>query len=53
MGCMPRPALVLGGLLWLSCAMAAAQTPAESNLDSLIGEYEQLIRTDDPVSAGQ
>ncbi|MBM0108275.1 DUF885 family protein [Steroidobacter sp. S1-65] len=53
MGCMPRAAWIFGGALWLACAAAAAQSPAESNLDSLIGEYEQLIRTEDPVSAGQ
>lgn len=54
MGCMPRPAFVLGGLvLCLSGSLAAAQSPAESNLTNLIGEYEQLIRKGDPVSAGQ
>lgn len=54
MGCMPRPAFVLGGLvLCLSSSLVAAQSPAESTLATLIGEYEQLIRQDDPVSAGQ
>src|SRR5688500_10074578 len=54
MGCMPRAALVLGGLvLCLSSSLAAAQSPAESSLATLIGEFEQLIRKDDPVSAGQ
>ncbi|MDY6946167.1 MAG: DUF885 family protein [Pseudomonadota bacterium] len=54
MGCMPRPALVLGGLvLSLSGSLALAQSPAESGLATLIGEYEQLIRKEDPVSAGQ
>ena len=59
MGCMPRPAsmlrsLVLGGLfLSSSCSLALAQSSAESSLATLIDEYEQLIRRDDPVSAGQ
>jgi uncharacterized protein (DUF885 family) len=51
---MSRPALVLAGLvLSLSCSLAAAQSPAETSLVTLIGEYETLIRKDDPVSAGQ
>lgn len=54
MACMPRPALVLGGLvLCLYGSLAVAQSPAESSLATLIGEYEQLIRKEDPVSAGQ
>ncbi|HEY0686042.1 MAG TPA: DUF885 family protein [Steroidobacter sp.] len=53
MGCLSRPAFVLGGALWLSCSIAAAQSPAESSLTALIAEYEALIRQDDPVSAGQ
>lgn len=54
MGCMSRPAFVLGGLvLCLSGSLAAAQSPAEASLTSLIGEYEQLIRKSDPISAGQ
>ncbi|MFC4308592.1 DUF885 domain-containing protein [Steroidobacter flavus] len=53
MGCMFRPASLLSGLaLLLSCSLASAQTP-ESSLSTLIDEYEQLIRKDDPVSAGQ
>jgi uncharacterized protein (DUF885 family) len=42
-------ALVLG----LAISPAWAQTGAEATLTTLIGEYEQLIRKDDPVSAGQ
>lgn len=58
MSCTSRPIVFLGGLaLWLSASLvgswAAAQTPAEASLATLIGEYEQLIRKDDPVSAGQ
>lgn len=53
MGFMSRPASVLSGLtLMLSCSLAAAQSP-EASLSTLIDEYEQLIRKDDPVSAGQ
>jgi len=53
MGLMSRPACVLSGLtLLLSCSLAAAQSP-QSSLNALIDEYEQLIRKDDPVSAGQ
>lgn len=53
MGFMSRPASFLSGLaLLLSCSLAGAQSP-ESSLSTLIDEYEQLIRTDDPVSAGQ
>lgn len=51
---MSRTAPVLAGLLlWMSCPFAAAQSGAEASLATLIGEYEQLIRKDDPVSAGQ
>jgi uncharacterized protein (DUF885 family) len=54
MGCMPRPAVVLAGLLLSLCgSLALAQAPAEASLAELIGEYEALIRKDDPVSAGQ
>lgn len=42
-------ALLLG--VW--APIAGAQTGAEGTLGALIGEYEQLIRKDDPVSAGQ
>lgn len=42
-------ALVLG----VAISPAWAQTGAEATLTTLIGEYEQLIRKDDPVSAGQ
>ena len=42
-------ALVLG----LAISPAWAQTGSEAALTTLIGEYEQLIRKDDPVSAGQ
>jgi len=53
MGFMSRPASVLSGLiLLLSCSLAVAQSPAAS-LSALIDEYEQLIRRDDPVGAGQ
>jgi uncharacterized protein (DUF885 family) len=53
MGFMFRPASLLSGLaLLLSCSLAGAQSP-ESTLSALIDEYEQLIRKDDPVSAGQ
>lgn len=40
-------------LLGVLAPIAGAQTGAEATLTSLIGEYEQLIRKDDPVSAGQ
>lgn len=51
MGLVSRPASVLSALaLLLSCSLALAQ---EASLNTLIGEYEQLIRKDDPVSAGQ
>jgi len=51
---MPRPAVVLAGLLLSLCgSLALAQAPAEASLAELIGEYEALIRKDDPVSAGQ
>jgi uncharacterized protein (DUF885 family) len=53
MGFLSRPASVLGGLaLLLSWSLALAQSP-EASLGTLIDEYEQLIRKDDPVSAGQ
>ncbi|GFE84752.1 hypothetical protein GCM10011487_67520 [Steroidobacter agaridevorans] len=53
MGFRSRPASVLSGLtLLLSCSLALAQSP-EASLSALIDEYEQLIRKDDPVSAGQ
>jgi uncharacterized protein (DUF885 family) len=53
MGFMFRPASLLSCLaLLLSCSVVSAQTP-ESSLSALIEEYEQLIRKDDPVSAGQ
>lgn len=39
--------------LGMSAPLAGAQTDAEATLTALIGEYEQLIRKDDPVSAGQ
>jgi uncharacterized protein (DUF885 family) len=53
MGFMSRPASVLSGLAaLLSCSLALAQSP-EASLSTLIDEYEQLIRKDDPVSAGQ
>lgn len=53
MGFMFRPASFLTGLaLLLSWSLAGAQAP-ESGLSALIDEYEQLIRKDDPVSAGQ
>jgi len=53
MGFLSRPASVLSGLtLLLSCSLAVAQSP-EASLSALIDEYEQLIRSDDPVSAGQ
>ena len=53
MGSMSRPASVLSGLtLLLSCSLSLAQSP-EASLSTLIDEYEQLIRKDDPVSAGQ
>ncbi|WP_116812642.1 DUF885 domain-containing protein [Steroidobacter cummioxidans] len=51
MGFRSRPASFLSGLaLLLSCSLAVAQ---EAGLNTLIDEYEQLIRKDDPVSAGQ
>jgi len=51
MGFRFRPASFLSGLaLLLSCSLAVAQ---EAGLNTLIDEYEQLIRKDDPVSAGQ
>ncbi|HEY0942721.1 MAG TPA: DUF885 family protein [Steroidobacter sp.] len=44
---------VLGGVaLCLCCSLAFGQS-AESSLATLIDEYEQLIRKDDPISAGQ
>ncbi|HEY5755088.1 MAG TPA: DUF885 family protein, partial [Steroidobacter sp.] len=53
MGFLSRSAAVLGGFaLLLSCSLAVAQSP-EASLSTLIDEYEQLIRKDDPVSAGQ
>lgn len=53
MGFMSRRASVLSGLTaLLSCSLALAQSP-EARLSTLIDEYEQLIRKDDPVSAGQ
>lgn len=51
MGFRSRPASFLSGLaLLVSCSLAVAQ---EASLNTLIDEYEQLIRKDDPVSAGQ
>jgi uncharacterized protein (DUF885 family) len=49
---MRRSLFVLAGLTsWMTAPLAVAQT--ESPLTTLIGEYEQLNRKDDPVSAGQ
>jgi uncharacterized protein (DUF885 family) len=39
--------------LGLAAPLAGAQSDAEATLATLIGEYEQLIRQDDPISAGQ
>src|SRR5688572_24861735 len=39
--------------LGLAAPLACAQSDAEATLATLIGEYEQLIRQDDPISAGQ
>ena len=51
MGSWSRPASFLSALaLLLTCSLAVAQ---EASLNALIEEYEQLIRKDDPVSAGQ
>jgi uncharacterized protein (DUF885 family) len=53
MGFLSRSAAVLGAFaLLLSCSLSLAQSP-EASLSTLIDEYEQLIRKDDPVSAGQ
>ncbi len=53
MGFVFRPASLLSGVvLLLMCSLAGAQS-SESSLNALIEEYEQLIRKDDPVSAGQ
>jgi uncharacterized protein (DUF885 family) len=52
MGCLSRSALVLGAVLYL-CGSASFAQSAESSLAALIAEYEQLIRQDDPISAGQ
>jgi uncharacterized protein (DUF885 family) len=46
-------AIVAVVLTALAAAPTWAQTGAEAALATLIGEYEQLIRKDDPVSAGQ
>lgn len=46
-------AVVLGAWAPLATSPAWAQTSAEATLTTLIGEYEQLIRKDDPISAGQ
>jgi uncharacterized protein (DUF885 family) len=45
--------VVLAALAPLATFPAWAQTSAEATLTTLIGEYEQLIRKDDPISAGQ
>lgn len=51
---MPRClSLLAAATLWMVAPLASAQSEAESTLATLIGEYEQLIRKDDPVSAGQ
>ncbi len=54
MGCMFRPASVLerAGAAAVVFAGGSRSRP-KSNLGALIDEYEQLIRKDDPVSAGQ
>jgi uncharacterized protein (DUF885 family) len=39
--------------LGLAAPLACAQSDAEATLATLIGEHEQLIRKDDPISAGQ
>jgi uncharacterized protein (DUF885 family) len=39
--------------LGMLAPLARAQTEGETTLTSLIAEYEQLIRHDDPISAGQ
>ena len=44
---------MLGMLAPVATSPAWAQTGAEATLATLIAEYEQLIRKDDPVSAGQ
>lgn len=50
---MPRCLSLLAvATLWMVAPLASAQSEAESTLAILIGEYEQLIRKDDPVSAG-
>ena len=49
---MRRSLLLLAGFVsWAAAPVALAQS--ETALTTLIGEYEQLIRKDDPVSAGQ
>lgn len=51
---MPRFSLfVAAAALWMAPPLASAQTDAEATLTALIAEYEQLIRKDDPISAGQ
>lgn len=45
--------VVLAAFAPLATSPAWAQTSAEATLTTLIGEYEQLIRKDDPISAGQ
>ena len=49
---MGRMSVLGGAVLCLCCSLAFAQS-AESSLATLIDEYEQLIRKDDPISAGQ
>jgi hypothetical protein len=48
-----RRAIIAVVLGTLTAAPVWAQAGAEASLTTLIGEYEQLIRKDDPVSAGQ
>src|SRR5687767_14269126 len=53
MGLPSIPASILSGLaLATTCSLALAQSP-DASLSALIAEYKQLIRKDDPVSAGQ
>ncbi|MBL8266883.1 DUF885 domain-containing protein [Steroidobacter sp.] len=53
MGLLSRPASLLAALAFCASPSLAAAQSAETVLTGLIGEYEQLIRKDDPVSAGQ